>query len=73
MKTVSWFGLDFELVERQICFKIRETLNADLYIHLVYVNVLPWTDVNIPVNWEFQQDDSPAHSAKITVGWIKEE
>ena len=48
-------------------------INQVLYRNLLNDHVLPWAQSTYGnENWVFQQDSAPAHTAKLTIGWIKE-
>jgi len=54
-----------------VLVQLDSTLNADNYIDIVKNDFLDNADVVLPAEFIFQQDNTPCHTAKKTIDFLK--
>lgn len=59
----SWYGVG-------PLYWIKTIMDKNLYIKILEEVMLPFAEWEMPLKWQFQQDNDPKHTAKLTKQWF---
>lgn len=62
----SWYGVG-------PIYWIKENMDRHLYLHILNDVMLPFAEWNLPLKWQYQQDNDPKHTSKIVKEWFRKE
>lgn len=51
-------------------FWIKETMDRFLYVRILEETMLPYAEWEMPLKWQFQQDNDPKHTSILARTWL---